>query len=151
MENDNKKPYVLVSVFKDDAKPESIAQSAPAISLIIDEWHNSGRMIWSGSFDDNKTAMSVIEATKPEAEEFYAKYSNATNAFLSTYMYQWDAMPLLSLIGNMQNNVSLQVTPEQQWFFLFLSKIITKKNKSKNQWLMTRLIIDNSNLWFVWM
>ena len=35
---------------------------------------------------------------------------NATNAFLSTYMYQWDAMPLLSLIGNMQNNVSLQVT-----------------------------------------
>ena len=114
MENDNKKPHVLVSVFKDDAKPESIAQSAPAISLIIDEWHNSGRMIWSGSFDDNKTAMSVIETTKPEAEEFYAKYSNATNAFLSTYMYQWDAMPLLSLIGNMQNNVSLQVTPEQQ-------------------------------------
>jgi len=114
MENDNKKPYVLVSVFKDDAKPESIAQSAPAISLIIDEWHNSGRMIWSGSFDDNKTAMSVIEATKPEAQEFYNKYSNATNSFLSTYMYQWDAMPLLSLLGKKYIEPSMQVTPEQQ-------------------------------------
>ena len=114
MENDSKAPYVLVSVFIDDAKPESIAQSAPTISLIIDEWHNSGKMIWSGSFDDNKTAMSVIEATKLEAEEFYSKYSNATNSFLSTYMYQWDAMPLLSLIGNKQNQASLQVTPDQQ-------------------------------------
>ena len=114
MENDSKAPYVLVSVFRDDAKPESIPQSAPTISLIIDEWHNSGKMIWSGSFDDNKTAMSVIEATKLEAEEFYSKYSNATNSFLSTYMYQWDAMPLLSLIGNKQNQASLQVTPDQQ-------------------------------------
>ena len=114
MENDNKKPYVLVSVFKDNAKPESIAQSAPAISLIIDEWHNSGRMIWSGSFDDNKTAMSVIEATKNEAESFYTRYDNVTKSFLATYMYEWNAMPLLSLIGNQQNQASLEITPEQQ-------------------------------------
>ena len=102
MGNDNKEPYVLVSVFKEDAKPESITQSGPAISSIIDDWHRSGKMIWSGSFDDNKTAMSVIEATKAEAEEFYTKYNNATNSFLATYMYQWDAMPLLSLIGQKQ-------------------------------------------------
>ena len=114
MENDNKKPYVLVSVFKDNAKPESIAQSAPVISLIIDEWHNSGKMIWSGSFDDNKTAMSVIEATKNEAESFYTRYDNVTKSFLATYMYEWNAMPLLSLIGNQQNQASLEITPEQQ-------------------------------------
>ena len=114
MEGINREPFVLVSVFKEDAKPEEIANATPALSLIIDEWHNSGKMIWSGSFDDNKTAMSVIEATKLEAEEFYTKYSNATNSFLSTYMYQWDAMPLLSLIGNKQNQASLQVTPDQQ-------------------------------------
>jgi len=100
MENDNKEPYVLVSVFKEDVKPEEIANAAPALSLLIDEWHNAGKMIWSGAFDDNKTAMSVIEATKVEAEEFYTKYSNATNAFLSTYMYEWNAMPLLSLLSN---------------------------------------------------
>ena len=71
-------------------------------------------MIWSGAFDDNKTAMSVIEATKDEAEAFYAKYDNTTKPFLATYMYQWNAMPLLSLIGDNQNHASLQVTPEQQ-------------------------------------
>ena len=114
MEDSNREPFVLVSVFKEDVKPEEVVNATPALSLIIDEWHNSGKMIWSGSFDDNKTAMSVIEATKLEAEEFYSKYSNATNSFLSTYMYQWDAMPLLSLIGNKQNQASLQVTPEQQ-------------------------------------
>ena len=114
MENYSKKPYVLVSVFKQDAKPEEIANAAPALSLLIDEWHNAGKMIWSGAFDDNKTAMSVIEATKDEAEAFYAKYDNTTKPFLATYMYQWNAMPLLSLIGDNQNHASLQVTPEQQ-------------------------------------
>ena len=114
MGNDNKEPYVLVSVFKEDAKPEEIANAAPALSLLIDEWHNAGKMIWSGAFDDNKTAMSVIEATKDEAEAFYAKYDNTTKPFLATYMYQWNAMPLLSLIGDNQNHASLQVTPEQQ-------------------------------------
>ena len=114
MENDSWEPYVLVSVFKEDAKSEEIANATPALSLIIDEWHNSGKMIWSGSFDDNKTAMSIIEATKNEAEVFYAKYDNITKSFLATYMYQWDAMPLLSLIGNKQNPASLQVAPDQQ-------------------------------------
>ena len=87
MENYSKKPYVLVSVFKEDAKPEEISNAAPALSLLIDEWHNAGKMIWSGAFDDNKTAMSVIEATKDEAEAFYAKYDNTTKPFLATYMY----------------------------------------------------------------
>ena len=114
MGNDDKQPYVLVSVFKQDAKPEEIANAAPALSLLIDEWHNAGKMIWSGAFDDNKTAMSVIEATKDEAEAFYAKYDNTTKPFLATYMYQWNAMPLLSLIGDNQNHASLEITPEQQ-------------------------------------
>ena len=123
MENNIKGPYVLVSVFKEDAKVESIVQSGHAISSIIDDWHTSGKMIWSGSFDDNKTAMSIIDATKPEAEDFYAKYDNVTKPFLNTYMYQWDAMPLLSLLGVKQTQPStqvaseeppMQVTPEQQ-------------------------------------
>ena len=114
MEDSNREPFVLVSVFKEDAKPEEIVNIKPALSLIIDEWHNSGKMIWSGSFDDNKTAMSIIEATKNEAEVFYTKYDSITKPILATFMYQWDAMPLLSLIGDKQNQASLQVTPEQQ-------------------------------------
>ena len=112
MGNDNKEPYVLVSVFKEDAKPESITQSGPAISSIIDDWHSSGKMIWSGSFDDNKSAMSIIEASKNEADDFLSKYKNATDSFLSTYMYQWDAMPLLSLLGNKQPQATLTPTDE---------------------------------------
>ena len=59
-------------------------------------------MIWSGSFDDNKTAMSVIEGDKDTAESFFNSYNDACKSFLSSYMYQWDAMPLLSLIGQKQ-------------------------------------------------
>ena len=109
---DEKKPYVLVSAFKEDAKQEDVEQSTPALALILDEWQLSGKMIWSGSFDDNKSAMSIIEAGKNEADEFLIKYNNATSTFLSTYMYQWDAMPLLSLLGNKQTQATLTPSDE---------------------------------------
>jgi len=112
MFDDGKKPYVLVSAFKEDVKPEDVEQSTPALALILDEWQLSGKMIWSGSFDDNKSAMSVIEASKNEADDFLSKYKNATDSFLSTYMYQWDAMPLLSLLGNKQTQATLTPSDE---------------------------------------
>ena len=40
LENE-KKPYVLVSAFKEDAKQEDVEQSMPALSLILDEWQLS--------------------------------------------------------------------------------------------------------------
>ena len=99
---DEKSPHVLVSVFREDAKEQDVTQAANKIATIIDEWNMQGNMIWSGSFDDNKTAMSVIEGTKPEIDAFFKKYDDACKLFLSSYMYQWDAMPLLSLIGQKQ-------------------------------------------------
>ncbi len=110
----DKTPYVLVSVFKEDANEQEVVGAAGRIATIIDDWNAKGNMIWSGAFDDNKTSMSVIEASQSEAEEFYAKYNNTTGKFLSTYMYKWDAMPFLSLIGNKVNEATLQITPEQQ-------------------------------------
>tara|TARA_B100000029_G_scaffold121094_2_gene114523 strand:- start:20122 stop:20466 length:345 start_codon:yes stop_codon:yes gene_type:complete len=114
MEEVNREPFVLVSVFNDGANPEQVATIMPTLSMMIDEWQNSGKMIWSGPFDDNKTSMSVIEATESEAEQFYTKYNNTTQQFLSTYMYKWEAMPFLSLIGKKINQASLEITPEQQ-------------------------------------
>ena len=99
---DKKSPYVLVSVFREDAKEQDVTQAAGKIATIIDEWNMQGNMIWSGSFDDNKTAMSVIEGDKAEAEKFFNGYNDACKAFLSSYMYEWDAMPLLSLLGQKQ-------------------------------------------------
>ena len=97
-----KSPYVLVSVFKEDAKAQDVAAAAGTIATIIDDWNAKGNMIWSGSFDDNKTAMSVIEGDKDTAQSFFNTYNDACKSFLSSYMYQWDAMPLLSLLGQKQ-------------------------------------------------
>ena len=109
---DEKSPYVLVSVFKEDAKEQDVIQAANKIATIIDEWNMQGNMIWSGSFDDDKTAMSVIEGTKPEIDALFRKYDDACKSFLSSYMYQWDAMPLLSLIGHKQASATLEVAPQ---------------------------------------
>ena len=97
---DDKSPYVLVSIFKEDANKQDVEQSTSKISTIIDEWNGQGNMIWSGSFDDGNTAMSVIECIKTESESFFGKYDGTCNSFLSTYMYKWDAMPILSLLGH---------------------------------------------------
>ena len=56
--------------------------------------------------------MSVIEASKNEADDFLRKYKNATDTIQSTYMYQWDAMPLLSLLGNKQTQATLTPSDE---------------------------------------
>ena len=97
---DEKSPYVLVSIFKEDANKQDVEQSTNKISTIIDDWNGLGYMIWSGAFDDGKTAMSVIECSKTEAESFFGKYDGTCTSFLSTYMYKWDAMPILSLLGH---------------------------------------------------
>jgi hypothetical protein len=98
----DKTPYVLVSVFKEDANEQDVAGAASRIATIIDDWNLKGNMIWSGAFDDNKTSMSVIEGDKKEVENFFNTYNDASKSFLSSYMYQWDAMPLLSLLGQKQ-------------------------------------------------
>ena len=36
MFDDGKKPYVLVSAFKEDVKPEDVEQSTPSLALILD-------------------------------------------------------------------------------------------------------------------
>jgi hypothetical protein len=56
----DKSPYVLVSVFKEDANAQDVAQAADKIAAIIDDGNGQGNMIWSGSFDDNKTAMPLL-------------------------------------------------------------------------------------------
>ena len=48
----DKSPYVLVSVFKEDANEQDVVQAAGKIAAIIDDWNGQGNMIWSGSFDD---------------------------------------------------------------------------------------------------
>ena len=77
----DKSPYVLVSVFKEDANEQDVAQAAGKIAAIIDDWNGQGNMIWSGSFDDNKTAMSVIEGDKHKQNCFLGNITMHANHF----------------------------------------------------------------------
>ena len=56
--------------------------------------------------------MSVIEGSKTEAESFFTKYDSTCKSFLSSYMYQWDAMPILSLLGRKQTVTAQDVAAQ---------------------------------------
>ena len=94
-----RKLWVIVSVFKDNINEDDIERITPGIENLIDEWHSQGTIMWSGAFNDNKTGMAVFESTEEEAKEFYAKYDKVCSGVLDYHLYQWDAMPLLSLFS----------------------------------------------------
>lgn len=90
---------MLISVIKDGTTAEDMEAIAPRVKEIVTEWHSQGRVMWSGSFDDNATGMAVFEGTKDEADGFLRKYDDACSGKLEYSMYGWDAMPMLSLLA----------------------------------------------------
>ena len=102
IQSEEKSPHVIVSTFKEGVNPQDVEQAAGKITTMIDEWNVQGNMIWTGSFNDGKSAMSVIEANEADASTFFNSYNNVCKSFLDAYMYQWDAMPVLSLLGKKQ-------------------------------------------------
>lgn len=93
------KPWVLISVIKDGTTMEDMEAVVPRVKELVDEWHSRGRIMWSGSFDDEATGMAVFEGTKQEADEFFKKYDDTCSGKLEYTMYGWDAMPVLSLLS----------------------------------------------------
>ena len=100
--SEEKLPHVIVSTFKEGVNPQDVEQATGKITAMIDEWNVHGNMIWTGSFNDGKSAMSVIEANEADALTFFNSYNDVCKSFLDAYMYQWDAMPVLSLLGKKQ-------------------------------------------------
>ncbi|EPA04593.1 hypothetical protein [Candidatus Nitrosarchaeum limnium] len=94
------KPWVLISVFKDNTNPDDVSRITPQIQEIIDEWQSTGKIMWSGAFNDNATGMAVFEGTEQEANEFYAKYDKVCSGILEYTLYQWDAMPILTILSD---------------------------------------------------
>lgn len=94
----SKKPWVLVSTLKEN--PEGDLQNVVSqITDLVDEWHSQGKIMWSGAFDDNKTSMTIFEATEDEAKTVFSKYDKICTGMLNSYIYQWDAMPILSILS----------------------------------------------------
>lgn len=95
-----RKPWVLISVFKDNTNPDDLSRITPQIQEIIDEWQSTGKIMWSGAFNDNATGMAVFEGTEQEANKFYAKYDKVCSGILEYTLYQWDAMPILTILSD---------------------------------------------------
>ncbi len=99
MSQQETKPFVLVSNIRDDANPQDLERIAPQVATLVDEWQSKGRIMWSGAFDNETSSMAVFEATEQEAKELFAKYEKICSGVLNYYLYQWDAMPILSLLS----------------------------------------------------
>ena len=94
------KPWVLVTNIIEGVQPQDLERIAPQVSALVDEWQAQGKIMWSGSFENQPSSMAVFEATEQEAQEFFKKYENVCSGVLRYYLYQWDAMPLLSVLSN---------------------------------------------------
>lgn len=99
MSQQETKPWVLVSNIREDTTSLNLEMIAPQISLLVDEWQSKGKIMWSGSFDDEQSSMVVFEATEDEAKEFFKKYENICSGILNYYLPQWNAMPILSVLS----------------------------------------------------
>ena len=93
------RPWVIISVYKDNTNSQELEKITPQIQNLVDDWQSKGKIMWSGAFNDNQTGMAVFEATKQEANEFYQKYDKICSGILEYSMYQWDAMPILSILS----------------------------------------------------
>lgn len=93
------RPWVIITVFKENTNLNDLQRISPQIQNLVDEWQSQGKMMWSGAFDDDATSMTVFEGTEQEANEFYSKYDKICSGILQYSMYQWDAMPILSVLS----------------------------------------------------
>ena len=93
------RPWVIISVYKDNTNSQELEKITPQIQNLVDEWQSKGKIMWSGAFNDNKTGMAVFEATNNDANELYQKYDKICSGILEYSMYQWDAMPILSILS----------------------------------------------------
>ena len=100
MNQQETKPWVLVSNVQEDTKTVDLQMIVPQISALVDEWQSDGKIMWSGAFDNERSSMAVFEATEDEAKEFFKKYESICSGVLNYYLHQWDAMPILSVLSN---------------------------------------------------
>ena len=94
-----KTPWVLVSSINENTSEQDLMRLSPAIKEMVDDWQSQGKIIWSGAFSNNKSSMAIFEATDDEAKTLYDKYDKICSGVLTYAMYQWDAMPILSILS----------------------------------------------------
>jgi hypothetical protein len=95
----DKRIWVLVSSLKENTTQEDLERITPQVSNLVDNWHLQGKFVWSGPLDNNKTGLAIFEASEQEARQLLEEHKHASFDVLDSYLYQWDAMPFLSLLN----------------------------------------------------
>ena len=81
--SEQKSPHVIVSTFKEGVNPQDVEQATGKITAMIDQWNVQGNMIWTGSFNDGKSAMSVLKPMKQTLQHFSIVTTMCANHFLT--------------------------------------------------------------------
>ena len=97
--NQEKKVWVIVSSLKENANQSDLERTATKVRALVDEWNTQQKFVWSGPLDNNKSAMAVFEADEEEAKKMFEQNKIATSGVLDSYLYEWDAMPILSILS----------------------------------------------------
>lgn len=77
----------------------------PIVQKLNEEWFKKGDFVWTGRFDDNKTSMTIFEATKDKADNYFEKFAKAVGRSLDVKLYKWDALPLFSILERIQKKI----------------------------------------------
>ena len=101
----DRKLWVIISSRKENGKTRELEIIKPLVKQLNEEWFLSGDFIWEGSFDDNKTSMAIFEATEEKARKYFAKYNKVCLKSLVNKLYQWDALPLLSILARIEKKI----------------------------------------------
>lgn len=90
--NDRKLWVIIGTREKNDPKNESEIVKA-RIEKLDEQWFKKCGFIWTGSFDDNKTTMTIFETTEEKAKNYFEQYSKVCDSSLDCKIYQWNALP----------------------------------------------------------
>ena len=93
------KPWVLLSSMSGKVDPADVARVVPQIQNIVDDWQSPGRVMWSGPLDNETSGMAIFEANEREARGLFDRYRSICDGVLDCFLYQWDAMPILTLLS----------------------------------------------------
>lgn len=101
----DRKLWVILSTRKKDGAENELLVIQPLVEKLNEQWFEKGDFIWAGRFDDDMTSMAIFDATEEKAKKYFDEYSKVCANSLDTKMYQWDALPLFTILERIQGKI----------------------------------------------
>lgn len=100
-----RKLWVIISTRKNDDSKNELDVVKPILEELNLKWCKKGDFLWTGRFDDNKTSMTIFEATEDKAKNYFELYSKICSNSLDVNIHQWDALPLFTILERIQGKI----------------------------------------------